>query len=349
MLHSELPAVCAGLPSLSPNLGCRHPRPRRGAQAPQKPDVGAAAAAEAARTGAAAGSGGVGPGGARRRHWEGGRILPGPGRTPRVTGQPVPAGGCGVSKLRCWALPGTVRAPRIALLLLHEHGRLGSAPRSGRGEAGRPPPLFSCPWGTGAATVAAANMAGACWALAKGWTDGAGRAAGLPGGLWPWSPCPRPGSGGVKGQGRCRGPQRCRTSWLHGRLCYPEECAPRRRGGGSGPRSPAPPGAQGGAGRGGGRRAGGGCGGGARTALFATDACARCWRISHFSKSPAPGKAVATITAAAAGQARCLRSGAAIAVPGLAPPSGEATVDFRGTFFHQEAFDKMEGELWVSR
>lgn len=68
----------------------------------------------------------------------------------------------------------------------------------------------------------------------------AGRAAGLPGGLWPWSRRPQPGSGGVKGRGRCRGPQRCGTSWLHGRLCYPEECAPRRRGGGPAPAAPRP-------------------------------------------------------------------------------------------------------------
>lgn len=57
----------------------------------------------------------------------------------------------------------------------------------------------------------------------------------------------------------------------------------------------------------------------------------------------------ATITTAAAGPALRPRSPAATAAPGPASPSGEAALDFRGSFFHEEAFDKMEGELWVSR
>lgn len=214
-----------------------------------------------------------------------GQGSPRPGTDAADYGQLVPAGGCGVSKLSCWALPGTVRARGlhcwfcINMAVSGAHGGPGGGRRAGRP---RSSPARRAP--------AQPPSPPLTWLARDGPWQGvdrrAGRAAGLPGGLWPWSRSPRPGSGGVKGQGRCRGPQRCRTSWLHGRLCYPEECAPRRRGGGgSGPRSPAPPGARGGAGRGGGRRAGGGCGGGARTALFATDACARCWRISHFSKA----------------------------------------------------------------
>lgn len=154
-------------------------------------------------------------------------------------GQLVPAGGCGVSKLRCWALLGTVRARGlhcwfcINMAVSGAHGGPGGGRRAGRP---RSSPARRAP--------AQPPSPPLTWLARDGPWQGvdrrAGRAARLPGGLWPWSRRPWPGSGGVKGQGRCRGPQRCRTSWLHGSLCYTEECAPRRRGGGPAPAAPRP-------------------------------------------------------------------------------------------------------------
>lgn len=58
--------------------------------------------------------------GAWGRHREGGgQDSPRPGTIAAGSGQPVPAGGCGVSKLRCWGSAGHRAGPRIALLLLH--------------------------------------------------------------------------------------------------------------------------------------------------------------------------------------------------------------------------------------
>lgn len=95
--------------------------------------------------------------------------------------------------------------------------------------------------------------------------------------------------------------------------------------------------AWGGAGRGGGRRAGDG--GGARAALFTTvAACAGRARISHFSKRGSEAR-----------RPRLSPTGPhATAAPSIALGSGVVAVDFTGTFFHPEAFDKMEGELRVS-
>ncbi|XP_049979563.1 high mobility group protein B3 isoform X1 [Alexandromys fortis] len=94
--------------------------------------------------------------------------------------------------------------------------------------------------------------------------------------------------------------------------------------------------AWGGAGRGGGQRAGDG--GGARAALFTSiAACAGRARISHFSKRGSRRR----------GGRDCRPPGPtspphAAAAPGTALGLGVVAVDFTGTFFHPEAFDKME-------
>lgn len=102
--------------------------------------------------------------------------------------------------------------------------------------------------------------------------------------------------------------------------------------------------AWGGAGRGGGRRAGDG--GGARAALFtAVAACAGRARISHFSER---GSEARRPRLSPAGPHVPPPFPRAAAAPGTALGPGVAAADFTDTFFHPEALDKMEGELWVS-
>lgn len=130
------------------------------------------------------------------------------------------------------------------------------------------------------------------------------------------------------------------ASWLHGRLCYPEECGPRRGRGGRDDGS-APSGGPRGAGR-------GGVGAGERATVAGPGP------LCSPPSPPAPaarGSAILASGAPRRGGRDCRPPGPTpppAAAPGTALGSGVVSVYFTGTFFHPEAFDKMEGELRVS-
>lgn len=112
----------------------------------------------------------------------------------------------------------------------------------------------------------------------------AGRAAGLPSRLWPWSRRRRPGVWWCGGPGALpRSPALLNVMAARAPLLSRGMRPSPGRRGNPAPAAPRPQRA-GGGGRRAGRVWGDGGGGGARTALFATSACAHCSRISHFSK-----------------------------------------------------------------
>ena len=295
----------------------------------------------------AAGSSGARPG-AGRRHWEGGRVLPGPGRTRRGAGGRCPPG----AAARANFAPRLGRAPRgpagctAASALTWPSRERPAAPGGAR--AGRPP-LVACPPAAAAAAAAtAANMAGAVLGSGEGRTGGRGSRAGS--GLGPGAR--GRGLAAWRAGGAAAGPGAAERHGCTGAFVIPRS-AP-RAGGGVRPAAPAAP-------RPRAARAGrGGVGAGERAAAAAA-AAAGPGPLCSLPPPPAPAARGSAILASGARRhggrhgrrCRCRpgprpQRAAATAAPGPARPPGVAAGDFRGSFFHQEAFDKMEGELWVS-